>query len=101
MFRTHTLQMADTYSQTFLPLFPLIFSPSSILPSVPPSLSFLPSLYSLFPHPFPLSPPQAFPDIYTLPPPQISLLPPQHPPIPPLLLPHSHPKSSSLYSLPS
>src|ERR1700755_3339655 len=35
MFRTHTLQMADTYSQTFLPLFPLIFSPSSILPSVP------------------------------------------------------------------
>src|ERR1700755_2247167 len=47
MFRTHTLQMADTYSQTFLPLFPLIFSPSSILPSVPP-ITFIPSITLFF-----------------------------------------------------
>src|SRR6201990_1317736 len=101
MFRTHTLQMADTYSQTFLPLFPLIFSPSSILFSVPQSLSFLPSLYSLFPHPFLLFPPLAFPDKY------LGILfyllkflsPHLDTPIPPLLLPHPCPQSSSLYSL--
>src|SRR6201990_2212943 len=51
MSHTHTRQMVDTYSQTFVPLFPLIFFPSSKLLSVPPSLSFPPSLYSLFPHP--------------------------------------------------
>src|ERR1700755_2610643 len=101
MSHTHTLQMVDTYSQTFVPLFPLIFFPSSKLLSVPPSLSFPPSLYSLFPHPSLFSPSLTFPDIYTLLPPPISLPLPRHPPIPPLSLPHPCPRSSSLCSLSS
>src|ERR1051325_2074893 len=101
MSHTHTWQMVGTYSQTFVPLFPLIFFPSSKLLSVPPSLSFPPSLYSLFPHPSLLSPPLAFPDIETPLLPQISLPLPRHPPIPPFLLSHPCPRSSSPYSLSS
>src|ERR1700755_2719591 len=66
MSHTHTLQMVDTYSQTFVPLFPLIFFPSSKLLSVPASLSFPPSLYSLFPHPSLLSSSSLPPILITL-----------------------------------
>src|ERR1700755_2505405 len=47
MSHTHTLQMVDTYSQTFVPLFPLIFFPSSKLLSVPP-ITFIPSVTLFF-----------------------------------------------------
>src|ERR1044072_5034774 len=46
MSHTHKLQMVDTYSQTFLPLFPLIFFPSSKLLSPP--ITFIPSITLFF-----------------------------------------------------